>query len=311
MIQIFDDPIEYSKNKFYRSRTSLPDGLEIGDVELGKGSNNRVIESFWNDEQCAIRIPRRKSDTQQKGAATWELRHTLKASQLGASPCIYDAWYAKHATQQFPSGLYLVTECFAHNLEDMFLSRSNRSFIVRKSDDIADSISRSLWKLALSDMFLYDLKPSNIVVNVDEEHDIITTKIIDFGREFCEWAGTGEKDACTPIIDMVTSLVEGNVEKKAHILFACMLIQLAAITTYHLSIDRHRHRMDREMRHEINGIARAAATLIESMQGCNLRIVRQVLRSDPVKGVLSHYLGRRNSGTGRTLRLAKGTKPET
>ena len=268
MIQIFDDPIEYSKNKFYRSRTSLPDESEIGDVELGKGSNNRVIESFWNDEQCAIRILGVRA-THSKRSCDGSSDTLLKASQLGASPRIYDAWYAKHATQQFPSGLYLVTECFAHNLEDMFLSRSNRSFIVRKSDDIADSISRSLWKLALSDMFLYDLKLSNIVVNVDEEHDIITTKIIDFGREFCEWAGTGEKDACTPIIDMVTSLVEGNVEKKAHILFACMLIQLAAITTYHLSIDRHRHRMDREMRHEINGIARAAATLIESMQGCN------------------------------------------
>ena len=124
--------------------------------------------------------------------------------------------------------------------------------------------------------------------------------------DFCEWGGTKEKDACTPVIDMVNSLVKGDVERKAHILFASMLVQLAATTTHHLCQDRRYHRMGREERGDINGIARAARSLLEGMQGCNVRIVREVLRSDPVKGVLGHYLGRRNSGTRRTLRLAKG-----
>lgn len=52
------------------NRTVLPKGLEVGDVELGKGSNNRVVEGRWGSKECAIRMPRRQSDTQQKGAAT-------------------------------------------------------------------------------------------------------------------------------------------------------------------------------------------------------------------------------------------------
>ena len=305
MKQIDDDPIVFSKTKLHCNRTVLPKGLCLGDVEMGKGSNNRVVESFWNDETCAVRMPRRRSDTQQKGAATWEFCHTLKASQLGVAPCIYASWYAKHATRDFPSGLYFVTECFPNDLEDMFMSQSRRSLMMRKSDTIAECIVESLSKLARANMFLYDLKPSNLVVNMNEE-DSVAVKFIDFGRDFCEWGGTKEKDACTPVIDMVNSLVKGDVERKAHILFASMLVQLAATTTHHLCQDRRYHRMGREERGDINGIARAAKSLLEGMQGCNVRIVREVLRSDPVKGVLGHYLGRRNSGTRRTLRLAKG-----
>ena len=61
-------------------------------------------------------MPRRRSDTQQKGSAIWEFAHTLKASQLGVSPNIYKAWYARHATPDYPSGLYVVTDLFEYDI---------------------------------------------------------------------------------------------------------------------------------------------------------------------------------------------------
>lgn len=304
MRAIDTDPIAYSKTKLVCNRTILPKGVVVGRVELGKGSNNRVVEATWNDEGCVIRMPRRRSDTQQKGAATWEFLHTLKASQLGVAPEIYAGWYAKHATREFPSGLYLITECFSHDLEDMLVSRSNRERMIERSDDIAAEIARCLHVLAEADMFLYDLKPSNLVVNLDD--DKIHIKIIDFGRDFCEWGGTGEKDASTPTLDMLDKLVEGDKARRTHLLFATMMIQLAATTTRRLYEDRRHHRMDADTRRMINGIARATRALLDTMQGRHIEILRQVLRTDEVRGVLSHYHGRRNSGTRRTLRFARG-----
>ena len=84
-----------------------------------------------------------------------------------------------------------------------------------------------------------------------------------------------------------------------------MLVQLAAYDVQ-LHSDRSRHRLGRDEREAINGIARHARTLLDSMQGRNVRLVRTVLRSDDVRGVLQHYHGRRNAGTRRTLRFARG-----
>jgi hypothetical protein len=304
MSQIKDDPVTYSASKLVRSKTILPSGLQLGEVELGKGSNNRVVEATWNGKACAVRMPRRRSDTQQKGSATWEFRHTLRASQLGAAPAIYAAWYAKHATGDFPSGLYLVTECFPHDYEELLRSRSRREYAVGQREGIAEAVTASLSKLASADMFLYDLKPSNLVL--DTQGGDVAVKIIDFGRDFCEWGFTKQKDAFSPVIDMVDRLVEGDGERRRHVLFASMLVQLAATTTHQLREDRHDHRMSREQRKEVNGIACAAGRLLDTMQGRNLRVLREVLRSDQVRGVLAHYHGRRNSGTRRTLRLARG-----
>lgn len=307
MKRIEEDPIRFSKARLFCNRTVLPRGLKVGNVELGKGSNNRVVEATWNDEPCAIRMPRRQSDTQQKGAATWEVRHTLKASQLGVSPNIYAAWYAKHATRDFPSGLYIVTDVFSHDYENLLMSNSRREQVLERSDDIAMAIIVCLEKLANANLFVYDLKPSNVVVRLEEDGGV-TAKIIDFGRDFCEWGGTKENDASTPTIDLINNLTQGDETLRAHILFAVMLVELAATTTNQLYEDRKYHRMDADVRSRINGLARAASSFLDSMQGSNLAIVRQVLRSDDVKGVLRHYHGRRNSGTRRTFRLCRGAE---
>lgn len=303
MKAITDDPIVFSNTRLVCGRTSLPEGLTIGEVELGKGSNNRVVDACWDGRDCVIRMPRRRSDTQQKDAAMWEFRHTLKASQLGAAPRVYGAWYAKHARRNFPSGLYLVTERFTHDLEDVLTSERRRDAMLRESDRIGADVLAVLSRIAAADMFLYDLKPSNVVINPDEPSAV---RVIDFGREFCEWAGTGERNAATPIVDMVDRMVEGDVARRRHVLLAAMLVELAATTTHRLHSDRHHHRMDRTTREAINGVARVAARFLDSMQGRNVALLREVLRTDQVRGVLAHYHGRRSSGTRRTLRLARG-----
>lgn len=305
---ISDEPIEYAESKLVRNRTVLPTGLAIGGSELGKGANNRVVEASWDGAPCVVRMPRRKSETQQRGAAKWEFCHTLAASQLGVAPAVLAAWYAKHATASYPSGLYMVSERYDSDLEDLMLSARRRDAMIAHSDAIADSICRSLARLAGAGMLLYDLKPSNIVANVGEGIEAAEVRLIDFGHEFCEWAGARGRKECAsaPTIALVDRLVGGDAGRRAHVLFAVMLVQLAATTTDRLFHTRRDSRMDDATRREINGIARAAARLLESMQGRHLAALREVLRTDEVRGVMGHYHGRRNAGTRRTLRLARG-----
>ena len=54
--------------------------------------------------------------------------------------------------------------------------------------------------------------------------------------------------------------------------------------------------------------APVAGDLIRSMQGRNVALLREVLRTDEVRGVLRHYHGRRDAGTKRTLRFAEGVE---
>ena len=132
-MSISGDPFTFANRSLVKNRTVLPPELTIPEAEeLGKGSNNRVVEASWKGEPCAFRLPRRKSDTQQKGSAKWEFAQTLRASQLGLSPDIYAAWYAKHGARGFPSGLYMVTEVFDCDMEasPTFLEHSFNCFSI-------------------------------------------------------------------------------------------------------------------------------------------------------------------------------------
>ena len=312
MQPITDDPFVFAKSKLNVPKTKLPDGLKLDTEYIGKGSNNCVVQAYWKNTTVAFRMPRRKSDTQQKGSAVWEFAHTLKASQLGVSPEIYLAWYAKHANREFPSGLYFVTELFDYDLEEMIMSERNRQTVLEKADDIAKSIVDNIVTLARNGLFLYDLRPGNIVINIQD--DVVTTKIIDFGRDFCEWSKTSQPDRNTPVCNLIHELVsklpdmtdDEREQLETHIMFGTMLIQVASHTTTFIYEDRHRHRMDEETRRRVNGLARAASAFLETLQGQHKAIIRQVLRQDDVKGVLAHYHGRRNAGTRRTFRFATG-----
>jgi hypothetical protein len=288
-------------------RAKLPPEVELGE-ELGRGANNRVYAAEYEGRECVLRAPRRRSDTQQRGSALWELRHTLRAAQLGVGPQVHAAWCARHADGRWPSGLYALLERFDDDLEAVLVDPE-----ARDAPAIGRAIAACLETLARERVFVYDLKPSNVVVRDGDGPDV---RIIDFGRDFCEWGGcAAAPDAQTPTLDLLARRLRArephatDAEREAlatHVLFATMMVLLSATTTHVLHEDRAEHRMDAVARRAAHPLAPLTRELLEGMQGQNLALVRELLRTDAVRGVLAHYHGRRCSGTRRTLALARG-----
>ena len=266
-----EDPAAFSRSRLMVARPRLPADLELGRV-LGRGSNNKVFRATWKGEECVLRAPRRRSDTQQRGSAVWEFRHTLKASQLGVGPVVYDAWVARHAAGEWAAGLYVITERLPHDLDAVLGSEALRAAV--PVAPLGEALVACLAALANAGIFVYDLKPSNVMVRPRPDGGV-DARVIDFGRDFCEWSGCEqEPDSKTPVATLVRKLLAARGEPPEaigpltrHILFAAMLVQLAATTTRQLS---------------------------------------EVLRTDEVRGVMQHYHGRRCAGTRRTLRYARG-----
>ena len=294
------------------ARTRLPDDLELFE-ELGKGSNNRVLRARYKGEDCAFRAPRRRSDTQQRGSALWEYKHLQLASDLKVGPRVLTAWFARHATREWPSGLYVVMERFEYDLETALCG--DRDVIPRalaRRNAVENDLVRCLARLADAHLFVYDLKPSNVVVQLGDA-DEVRVRVIDFGRDFCEWSSASEADPTrsSPNIDMLRRRMCGDpdhdVDKRIyHVLFATMMIVLSATTTRCLYEDRGHHRLCAEERTEAHPLRASVNALLDSMRDRDLQLVRYLLRTDDVRGVLRHYHGRRNSGTGRSFAYARG-----
>ena len=207
-----DFPVE----KLRIDQPRFPDNMELSERSLGKGSNNKVFAIRMDGERLILRAPRRRSDTQQAGSALWEFRQTLRASQLDVSPKIQNAFYAKHASQNWTSGLYLVMERYDCNLEEAITdSHSKRQLLVQNSAEIAKEIGKQvvqcLEKLADDLLFVYDLKPSNIVVRLGTNITDVKARVVDFGRDFCEWdTQKNDPDARIPIITGLRQLISNR-----------------------------------------------------------------------------------------------------
>ena len=313
-------------------RTSLPDDLTLG-RELGCGANNRVLACERGGARLVLRAPRRRSDTQQRGSAECECRHTLRASELGAAPRVHAIWNARHANgRAWPSGLYVVAEAFRHDLDAAFERSELRARVAARRDLIGERVAECLRALAADHLFAFDLKPGNIVLDGldggeeggDAAAPPLAARIIDFGRDFCEWGRGAATDAsAAPHVDAIRRRIRARADARhgrpadaaeedalvAHILFGVMLIVLAATTTHQLRADRRQNRTDARERAALNPFAHLAARFLESTRGCDRALIRHVLRMDEVRGVLRHYHGRRDAGTRRTLRFARGTAP--
>lgn len=297
----------------FQRDAGIPEDVRIVRL-LGKGSNNKVFRISRGDGTYVLRVPRRRSDTQQRGSAFWECRYTLRAAELGVGPLVYETWFSRHARDEWPSGLYMIMESFPHDLETVLVDEpSLRVKLLQHKSDVSEQIASALSKLANDLLFVYDLKPNNVVLSLGEPTKV---RIIDFGKDFCEWGGlTTEPDSNTPVISMLrrrvvrreptwdASQVDALV---SHILFAAMLMELAATTTRRLYDDRRDHRMSADERRDSNPFAPLALQLLESMQTQNIALLREVLRMDDVKSVFRHYHGRRNAGSRRTLAYAIG-----
>jgi hypothetical protein len=287
--------------------------------KIGKGANNVAYKvKVNNNDKMVLRAPRRDGDTQKKDTALWELKHMLVASKVGASPPIYDSWFAKHGTGQFPSGLYTLTKMYTCDLESALTSKrreEERLKVLRSVESIKSKVTSHLWSLAKEKMFMYDLKPGNIVVDFDSD-SCVDAKIIDFGKDFCEWDGdNAHLTSSSPLISMMKKRIllrkdikteEERDEFLSFILFVTMMIILSATTTktiyeekYYLKIPKE----DRKRAHPFTGFV----TLIwEKMREKDKSLVKSLLRCDDVRASLGHYHGRRNAGTKRTIRFAKG-----
>lgn len=292
-------------------RARLPADVELGE-ELGRGANNRVYAAERGGVECVLRAPRRRSDTQQRGSALWEFRHTLRAAQLGVGPAVHAAWCARHADGRWPSGLYLLMERFDDDLEAVLVDPAARAAL----PEVGRALAACLHTLARERILVYDLKPSNVVVRLGDDGGAAAVRVIDFGRDFCEWGGcAAAADAQTPTLDLLDRRLRARApdapaaEREAlatHVLFATMVVVLSATTTHVLYEDRAEHRMDAEARRAAHPLAALARDLLDGMQGQNVALVRELLRTDAVRGVLAHYHGRRYAGTRRTLALARG-----
>jgi len=321
MEAITDDPFDYADKKLFQKNTVIPPGITLMDDELGKGSNNRVIKCKFRGKNYALRMPRRQSDTQQKNFARWEFIHTLLASQNDIAPKVYHAWHAKHSVGLFPSGLYFITDIYDHDLQTLIETKS--SIIIANRKAIATSLQNYLKKLSELRLILFDLKPSNIVLNIDNKEGV-DVKIIDYGKEFSElhtekfMSRKIDVVYCysTPIHNYMESIilrknigeVDSDSLRKAslYLSYCLMLIQVASTTTKMIYDSRLKHRMDSDSRRQANVFSDLAQNCIQNMQGRYKNALRYILRQDDVKGVLAHYHGRRNAGTKRTFKLSQG-----
>ena len=292
----------------------LPEDFEIIET-LGKGSNNKAYRVRWDGAQRVLRAPRRGGDNRRRGSAKWEHAHVMRADELGVGPRVFAAWYSRHAEGSWASGLYLVMEFFAHDLDHLLTDPDFATQCITHRDEIGRQISERLATLAADNMFVYDLKPGNVLVSLTGRCPEV--RLIDFGREFCEWAGGAacdEDDRATPHIDMLTRILvqERRFDDApvgthlAHVLHATMLVLLGATTTSILYSDRRDHRMSQGKRQAVNAAAAACAAHLPALQGRHRRLVRRVLRADEVRATLGHYVGRRNAGTGRALAAGCG-----
>jgi hypothetical protein len=89
-----------------------------------------------------------------------------------------------------------------------------------------------------------------------------------------------------------------------HLLFVTMLIQLSA--TFTLQIADIRPRPSEPQCAAMHPLRQHVTMVLRELKPKHLRIVRSLMRTDMIRGVLRHYNKRANSGTGATLRLAQG-----
>lgn len=293
-----------------RPGTGLPNGYGLKQIRLlGKGSNNAAfLYRTKTDQLVVVRQPRRKSDTQKLGNATWEFRNTAIAVQIGVTPLLYDAWYNRHKTNEQMSGLHMICEYFPKDLHAIIVESPERVAPLR--DAMRDQITTHLRKMADSSLFCYDLKPSNMVF----KDAPLEVRFIDFGRDFCEWrqfSSTNEFLERAPVLSYMQTLAEENGDAKykperlyKDLIYATMLILLSANFAFTLDQSNTATRQGFADNLVLNFMADAVKELRQSTRPKHVAIIQNILRQRDIRDTLRHYIGRRNSGTKRCFTYA-------
>jgi len=228
---------------------------------------------------------------------------------------MYDAWYVRHVKTDQRAGLHMIQQYFPYDLMDAFSHMSDE--VREHCDEIGDAIDNNIKSLANTGILCYDLKPGNVVLSLDEEVDV---KFIDFGREFCEHSGRSNNDKfTTPILDSIRVASRAYAKKNnmdvsdihRYLLYSTMTIILAATITDTLYKNRGALQLDRESRRALHCTRKYADAVLDDTRGDILKVVKTILRRDEIRGLLRHYVGKRNSGTKRIFRLARGDEVQS
>ena len=314
-----DNAAQYQRTTLIAPRkgTGLPHGHGLRLVKLvGKGSNNAVYLYKTKDDQVVVvRQPRRRSDTQRVGNATWEFRNTAIAVQLGVAPLLYDAWYNRHATQEQRGGLHLVQEYFPQDMHELLIEKPDR--VRPLIESLRSTIVKQLRIMADNYLFCYDLKPSNMVYR----HEPFAVRFIDFGRDFCEWrpySADNEYVERAPVLSFMQTLADANTAdtsaaKKlyADLIFAVMVIILSSNIAFTLDSSRTASRQSFAENISLNFMATTAQEMRAELRGHEIKMLKDILRQRDIRDTLRHYMGRRNCGTKRTFAYAGFKLPST
>tara|TARA_B100000482_G_C12599709_1_gene294674 strand:+ start:1034 stop:2026 length:993 start_codon:yes stop_codon:yes gene_type:complete len=305
-----EDSAKYQRTTLIQPRngTGLQFGLKLIKL-LGKGSNNAVYLAQAKDgTKCVVRQPRRNSDTQRIGNASWEFRNTAIATNIKVCPIMYDAWYVRHSTRLQRGGLHIVCEHYPKDVHSLLCDTPSEVMPIARQ--LRLQTIQHLRKMADNNLFCYDLKPSNMVF----KDDPVDVRFIDFGRDFCEWRPYSHKNEFlerAPVLSFIQTLADKNATEKltpqmlyTDLSYMIMVIMLSANIAYTLDQSRHAIRATFSERAILNFMAGAAAELRMSTRGSHVKLIKEILRNRDIKDTIRHYMGRRNCGTKRVFYYA-------
>ena len=307
-----DNAAQYQRSTLIAPRrgTGLPHGHGLRLVKLlGKGSNNAVfLYKTKTNQLVVVRQPRRKSDTQRVGNATWEFRNTAIAVQLGVAPVLYDAWYNRHSTNDQRGGLHIICEYFPQDMHALLIEKPER--VKPLIETLRATIVKQLRAMADHALLCYDLKPSNMVYRDNP----FSVRFIDFGRDFCEWrpySSDNEYLERAPVLSFVQTLAEANATPKypasklyTDLIFAVMVLVLSSNIAFTLDSSRTASRQSFSDGMTLNFMAEIARELRQQTCGRHVHLIKEILRQRDIRDTLRHYMGRRNCGTKRTFAYA-------
>lgn len=294
-----------------REGTGLPKGMKLIRL-LGKGSNNAVyLAETREGANVIVRQPRRNSDTQRIGNASWEFRNTAIAAKLQVAPKIYDAWYVRHATKFQRSGLHIICDYYSQDVHSLLIDTPKKVIGITKI--LRDKSTMHLKTMAENCLINYDLKPSNMVFSEDE-YGNIDVRFIDFGRDFCEWrpySETNEYLERAPVLSFIQNVAEEYASDSVtacdlykKLIYITMVVMLSANISYTLDQSRHAMRASFAERAILNFMAHASSELRSCTRGKHVSLIKMILRHRDIKETMRHYMGRRNCGTKRVFQYA-------
>ena len=293
-----------------RRGSGIPHGYGLKMVRLiGKGSNNAVyLYKTKKDQLVVVRQPRRKSDTQRVGNATWEFRNTAIAVQLGVAPAIYDAWYNRHSNTDQRGGLHMISEYYPQDMHTLIMDTPE--LVAPLATDLRRMIMQHLRVMAENHLFCYDLKPSNMVFR-DKPFAV---KFIDFGRDFCEWRPYSEDNEHierAPVLSFIQTLADKYADERmsgaklyTELIYAVMVLLLSSNIAFTIDQSRTASRRTFADNQLLNFMGVAAQELREQTRGLHVQLIRDILRHRDIRDTLRHYMGRRNCGTKRCFHYA-------